>query len=274
VEVAPRDGSNLYSIYRLDANSKTLKRRRLDTTALTMVKVSSDGQRDNSRRYEFGDMTIPQFHFARASPDLWDRDPYQIDPKATARFLELFFAHSAPEVSMMFPQITFARWVEHESAKDHQECDVLFAVLTLGSTYAEHEFPSFAKLCAEKVRQRCSSIDGDFSIIMIQTRLLIASYHHLRGEDSLGWSLSGSALQMINIMRLNHEAGCSESLSSSSRPHYNFKCEQWIECRRRTFWAAFLVDVGTRETVFSILTELTQDSCILGSIWDFPVLYR
>lgn len=73
----------------------------------------------------------------------------------------------------------------------------LYAVLALGSTYAENKFSPFPKLCAERAKQAVSFVDDKFSIAVIQARLLLAACNHLIGKNTLGWDLSGSAREII-----------------------------------------------------------------------------
>jgi hypothetical protein len=103
---------------------------------------------------------------------------------------------------------------------------VLYAVLALGSTYAENKFSPFPKLCAERAKQAVSFVDDKFSIAVIQARLLLAACNHLIGKNTLGWDLSGSAKEIIRAMRLNSEEECGQDLDEHTRQYYNFSGEQ------------------------------------------------
>ncbi|KAI4850977.1 hypothetical protein E4T45_05269 [Aureobasidium sp. EXF-8846] len=221
---------------------QNMKRRKVDVVMPTIIENTYKCQLKHTKRPHPENVVAHRSRIVRADQGSWERDPYQIDSRATMRFLELFFAHAAHEVNMIYPQSAFTRWVEQDRDKSHQECIVLSAVLLMGSTFAEHEFPSLAKLCAERVKQACFHIDGHSSITMIQSRLLVANYYHLLGEDNLAWSFSGSAVRMISSMRLNCEEGCGKRLNDLARQDFDFTPEQWRECHRRTFWAAFLID--------------------------------
>ena len=150
---------------------------------------------------------------------------------------------------------------------------VLYAVLALGSIFAENEFSSFAKVCADRASQAVSIIDGKFSLAIVQARLLVAGYNHLIGRDSTGWDLSGSALRIISAMRLNSEEGCGEDLDEFTRRYFSFSREQLKECRRRTFWTAFLVDVSNLEASYRSHV-LTLNSDIMDSAEDCSAPYN
>ncbi|KAI4732150.1 hypothetical protein E4T49_00150 [Aureobasidium sp. EXF-10728] len=239
-QAAQQDVLNLPSTWTREKSPQSFKRRKSDGSA-----SSPDGperQRKDSKRVDLEDMVNPSPGPEKLEPSSWDQDPYFYDPEATMRFLELFFAQSAREVSIMFPRGAFTRWVRQCREKCQRECMVLYAVLAMGSIFAENEFSSFAKICADRAGQAVSRIDGKFSLSLVQARLLVAGYNHLVGRDSTGWDLSGSALRVISAMRLNSEEGCGEDLDEFTRRYFSFSREQLKECRRRTFWTAFLVD--------------------------------
>ncbi|KAK6004609.1 hypothetical protein QM012_008471 [Aureobasidium pullulans] len=239
-QAAQQDVLNLPPTWSCEKSPQSVKRRKSDGSASSVD--GAERQRKDSKRVDLEDMVNPSPRSEKLEPSSWDQDPYLYDPEATMRFLELFFAQSASEVSIMFPRNAFTRWVRQCREKCQRECMVLYAVLALGSVFAEPEFSSFAKICADRAGQAVSRIDGKFSLALVQARLLVAGYNHLIGKDSTGWDLSGSALRVISAMRLNSEEGCEEDLDEFTRRYYSFSREQLKECRRRTFWTAFLVD--------------------------------
>lgn len=250
---------------------QSVKRRKSDGSASSLD--GAERQRKDSKRVDLDDVMNPVPRSEKLEPSSWDQDPYLYDPEATMRFLELFFAQSAREVSIMFPRDAFTRWVRQCREKCQRECMVLYAVLALGSIFAQNEFSSFAKICVDRAGQAVSRIDGKFSLTLIQARLLVAGYNHLIGKDSTGWDLSGSALRVISAMRLNNEEGCGEDLDEFTRRYYSFSSEQLRECRRRTFWTAFLVDVSMHETSKRVCS-LTLSSDIMASVEDYFALYN
>ena len=246
-QAAQQDVLNLPPTWSREKSPQSVKRRKSDGSASSLD--GAERQRKDSKRVDLEDMVNPSPRPEKLDPSSWDQDPYLYDPEATMRFLELFFAQSAREVSIMFPRNAFTRWVRQCREKCQRECMVLYAVLALGSIFAENEFSSFAKICADRAGQAVSRIDGKFSVALVQARLLVAGYNHLIGKDSAGWDLSGSALRVISAMRLNSEEGCGEDLDEFTRRYYSFSREQLRECRRRTFWTAFLVDVSLHDTL-------------------------
>lgn len=268
-----QDVSNLPPTWTRDRSAHRVKGYKLCVSVSSLGGAAIERKGKDSKMVDLEDMINhhPQFEEVYLSSSSWDEDPYLNDPDATMHFLEVFFAQSAHEVSIMFPRRAFARWVRQWREKRRRECMVLYAILALGSIYADNRFSAFAKLCVERAAQAVCFIDGKFSMAVIQARLLVAAYKHLIGEDSASWELSGSALGIIRAMRLNSEEGCGEHLDDATRRYYNFSREQLKECRRRTFWTAFLVDVST--VVNSCELILTSTSDIKVSAEGFSVPY-
>jgi len=274
-QAAQQDVLNLPPTWNREESPQSVKRRRSDVSADSLRGADIERQRKDSKRVDLEDMIHPPSRelSEKLAPSSWDQDPYLYDPEATMRFVELFFAQSAREVSIMFPRGAFTRWVRQCRDKCQRECMVLYAVLALGSIFAENEFVSFAKICVDRASQAVSMIDGKFSLAIVQARLLVAGYNHLIGRDSTGWDLSGSALRIISAMRLNSEDGCGEDLDEFTRRYFSFSREQLKECRRRTFWTAFLVDVSPQRN-FDHTPVLTLNSVIMASAEGCSVPYN
>jgi hypothetical protein len=95
-----------------------------------------------------------ELYFSSSS---WDDDPYLNYLEATMHFLEVFFAQSAHEVSMMFPRRAFTPWVRQYHEKRRRDCTVLYGILAMGSIYTDNRSSAFARLCAEGASQAVSS---------------------------------------------------------------------------------------------------------------------
>ena len=223
------------------------KRRRSELSPVSISPTSERARKDSKRTFtDEEDMPTVEFDLLKSDVMAQCEDPFELEPDGTMLFLDLFFAQSAREVHLMFPRHAFSRWVKTCNGKCQRECMVLYAVLALGSVFGKQEFSSFAKLCVERATRAAASFYGRFSMALVQTRLLLGAYSQLKGKDGLSSDYNGSALRAIGAMRLNTEEGCGDDLDEYARPYYSFTQEQLRECRRRTFWAAFLMDVGIR----------------------------
>jgi len=244
--VAQQESAFLEPSIRTVSPSNEFKRRKSPEPIPAKPKLDYERQRKDSKRPfldECEQEPNPTPSGESGTTTQYD-DPYQFEPDGTMLFLNLFFAQSAREVHMLFPRESFTRWVRTCETKCQSECMVLNAVLALGSAFSRNEFTSFARLCLDRATQAAANLYGQFSIALIQTRLLLATCSHLRGEDSLTWEYSGSALRAVSALGLNVEEGLGGVLSDSARPQFGFTREQSRECKRRTFWTAFLMDVS------------------------------
>jgi hypothetical protein len=171
-------------------------------------------------------------------------DPYLVNPKATLCFLELFFRRSAGGLSMLFPETSFTRWVQTSPQKHQDECFVLYVILGLGSLSATTGFGCFAEHCTESLRKKTARLDGNFGVAAMHARLLLAHYHYALGNENMGWELSRCTLTAMNVTRLSCEQGSQGVVTIPAQQLYGLSQAQLVECQRRLFWAAFLLDVG------------------------------
>lgn len=229
----------------MDSPGSEPKRRKSDDSSSTHIVPILERPRKDSKRVnaDEDDLPSPIHHVSKVDVMAQAEDPYQLEPEGTMLFLDLFFSQSAREARMLFPRRAFTRWVRNCNSKSQRECMVLYSVLALGSAFSNNQYSTFAKICIDRATQAAAGMYGRFSTALVQARLLLGAYNHLKGKDGLAWDYNGSALRVIGAMRLNTEEGCGEELDEYRRS-FNFTREQLRECRRRTFWAGFLMDVS------------------------------
>lgn len=173
----------------------------------------------------------------------FEDDPFAIDPDLTIHLLELYFTHVNNATYCMFPRVTFMNWLTTSREKCQNERMVLYALLAMGSVFAGQEYVSIGKRCADLAMEGSTGKIGRFSLALVQVRLLLALYSFAKGNEGAAWDYCGLAIRAISALRLNHEEGC-EIDRSRKTPiiEYGLTREQGTECRRRTFWAGFLMD--------------------------------
>lgn len=176
----------------------------------------------------------------------WEDDPYELEPDTTLHLLELYFTHVNAATYCMFPRAAFMHWVRNYTDKCQNERMLLYAVLAMGSVFADDALSAFAKHCADIATKAVERKHGRFSIQLIQSRLILGLYSFARGREGSAWDHCGSGLRAISGLRLNCEEGCVDDADKgpNSRREFGFDREQLIECKRRTFWAGFLMDVS------------------------------
>lgn len=184
----------------------------------------------------------------------WEEDPYTIDPRTTLYLLDLYFAHINNSTYCMFPRRHFLDWVEHGPQKCQNERLVLYAVLAVASVFAGDELSGVGRRCACIVKDALPSQSGRPCLTVAQAQMLLALYQFSKGANELAWANSGLALRTTAYLHLNTERGClnDQQAKESQRVEFALSGEQLTECKRRTFWSAFLMDrfCGASHCVF------------------------
>ena len=183
-------------------------------------------------------------------PLAWEHDPYAVEPETTLHLLDLYFAHVNGATYGMFPRRTFLEWVRTSTDKCQNERMTLYAMLAMGSVFAVDHLSGFGRRCAQIATDAVAAQVGRFNICAVQTRILAALYHYMKGSYSVAWDYAGGALRaaMGVDLRLNidHDLDSDrvkkEELYRRSRVEFCLSPEQLAECRRRTFWSCMLID--------------------------------
>ena len=177
----------------------------------------------------------------------WDvgKDPYLLDPHLTLQSVSSCLMSYNSFFSEVFPPKAFLHWVQTSASKKREEIMVLYAMIAMGlqcTDKAENESKStlFFGIAKESL-ERNATIS---SVHLVQARLLISEYLTATGDANGGIDFIGSATSAALNQRLNIER--EEQLSSGDRDlgTYGLNHHAWAECRRRTFWFAFLLDVS------------------------------
>lgn len=143
-------------------------------------------------------------------------------------------------------------WLRTRPQKCQNERVVLYAMLAVGSIFAEDTYSAIGKQCASIVTDALQSRQGRFGMCIIQARLLLGLYNFARGANELGWDQIGSGINAATYLAYQTEQGCAKEDSERTR-EFGFTNEQLIECKRRTLWSAFLMDryCGGKSTVIN-----------------------
>lgn len=168
----------------------------------------------------------------------WNTDPFEVDANATMRLLDMFYAQHMTMNNRIYPRSTFERWIRDCRSKSQDELMLLYSLLALGSAFGKDE-GTFGTVCAERAGKAVAAKFGRFSLPLIQSRLFLGVYHHAQGRNDLFWEYGGAMLRALSAENLNTEEGCVQQSSSSM---FGLNEEQFKECKRRTFWAAFVLD--------------------------------
>ena len=173
----------------------------------------------------------------------WTIDPYLSNPEATLRLIDVFFAEEY--CCFLFPPSTFRRWVVQCRDKTAEELMVLYSLLAISSTLIA-ENTSFSKICNERAVDAVAKNFVLFSLGLIQSRLFLSTLFLAKGQENVYWEYSGAMLRALSAAQLNTEDGCRVRGDGSGRNLFDLTDAQLTECKRRTFWAAFMTDVSFR----------------------------
>lgn len=177
--------------------------------------------------------SLPLFH--------WDKDPYEVDPTLTLHYLGLFFVEVNNPSFRLLPHRMFINWVQKCRDKSKWDKMLLYSLMALGSTF----LPSHAKIVhqhnfVEIVEDAANQSQGIFNLQVVQSRLSIARLHLAIGNGNQIWDAIGSATRAAVAMGLYNE----ETVADVNEADHVYWLDHAMvaECRRRTFWTAYMMN--------------------------------
>jgi Fungal specific transcription factor domain len=121
-------------------------------------------------------------------------------------------------------------------------------MLAMGSIFAPpEENKANSKLFVKIARHAVDKNFGNFSLQLVQSRLLMGLLHFALGESTRAWDYCGSALRAACALNFNTEAGV-DDLTDDQIPEYGLSRDALIECQRRTMWSAYIMDVSLKQS--------------------------
>lgn len=174
----------------------------------------------------------------------WGANPYQVDPVVTMHYMETYFLHINAATYRIFPRKHFLHWVKNETAKSPNDLMLIYTMLAMGSIFSgrnerNHEGPLFSKIA----RYAEEKNHGNYSLQLVQSRLLLAFYHFSTGDTHKAWDYGGMGFRVASGLKLNLEEGATDIIENEIM-EYGLNRHALAECRRRTFWSAYMMDVS------------------------------
>jgi hypothetical protein len=207
----------------------------------------------------------PARHYSPIADTLgWDVDPFEAMPDMTEHYLGHYFTNINTTSYCMYPRERFLEWVRRDREKTQAEKMLLYAMLAHGSVFsgkAAKTGNTKPKFFENIAREAMSKHARAFSLPMVQTRLILALLHHALGNGFRAWDYCGMAIRAACGMKLNVEKGL-HCITAGERPDFGFDRPTLIECRRRTFWSAYIMDRYSG-FVTGHLCMLQNGNCIL-----------
>lgn len=175
----------------------------------------------------------------------WGNDPYEVDADITMHYIETYFVHINAATYRIFPRQLFLRWLKGKTTKSPDDLMILYTMLAMGSVFSfraerKHEGSLFSKIARYAVEKN----HGNYSIQLVQSRLLLAFYHFAAGESHKAWDYGGMGFRVASGLKLNLEEGVTD-IRDDDVMDYGLNRHALAECRRRTFWSAYMMDVSS-----------------------------
>ena len=177
----------------------------------------------------------------------WNNDPYEVDSALVLHYMNLYFVHINPATYSIFPEEAFMRWLHSSRTKSTNEKMVIYAMLAMSSLFSTREERGVeGNHFARRAEYAIEKSHGVFTLQLVQSRMLLSLYHSAVGNASLAFDLGGNALRAVAALKLNFEDGISKT---DEILEFGLNKHGLIECRRRTYWASFIMDVSICSTL-------------------------
>jgi hypothetical protein len=174
----------------------------------------------------------------------WRADPYGIDPELATHYIEAYFTFINDRLYYMFPRRRFLLWLRSCHTKSLDDNMLLYSMMTLGSVFSDRPDRMTAlKRYSRTARYALEHNQHRLSLQLAQSRIIMSLWYYAIGALVKSWDAAGAAVRTVCGLRYNVEMG-GVIVEQSQQCEYGLHPQALIECRRRTFWTAFLMDVG------------------------------
>ncbi|KAI9933232.1 hypothetical protein MW887_007705 [Aspergillus wentii] len=172
----------------------------------------------------------------------WNTDPYEADPESTMHYIESYFTHVNGGLHYMFPKGRFFLWLKSCQTKSLSDKMLLYWMMTLGTVFSHRPDRLMAlKRYSRTARYAVEHYHHGPSLQLAQSRLIMSLWYYAIGAPVECWDSVGAAVRTVCGLRYNVELG-GVFVEPTRVCEYGLHPQALIECRRRTFWVAFLMD--------------------------------
>ena len=185
----------------------------------------------------------------------WGVDPYDVDPTATLYLVGLYFYHRASGPYMFLPEAQFLDWIRNCTTKNEDDRMALYAFMALGAMFSEApHLKAAADHLGRIATQAESDRSGSHTLQLAHTRTTLLLYYFSRSDWGKAYEYTGSAIMACKALRYHEEDSVRQIDENATTHEYGLSSIQLIECRRRTFWVIYMVDVSTSSTLKTSIT--------------------
>lgn len=174
----------------------------------------------------------------------WPADPFETHPGLVLHLMNLYFDHVNSAFYQIFPRTPFFDWLQTYKHKSEDDLMLIYVMLTAASNFSKRsDRKTFSK---ELTRISSYALDhrrNHYTIQLVQSRLIYALHLSASNKTVESWDLEGAAIRAAIGLRLNLERSA-DDVRQNTLTEFALGRDGYLECRRRTFWAVYLADVG------------------------------
>ncbi|KAL2811358.1 hypothetical protein BJX63DRAFT_422465 [Aspergillus granulosus] len=172
----------------------------------------------------------------------WRTNPYGVDPELATHYIEAYFTFINDRLYYMFPRRRFLLWLRSCQTKSLDDNMLLYSMMALGSIFSDRPDRMTAlKKYSRTARYALDHNQHSLSLQLAQSRIIMSLWYYAVGALVKSWDAAGAAVRTVCGLRYNVEMG-GVIIEQSQECEYGLHPQALIECRRRTFWTAFLMD--------------------------------
>ncbi|KAI1624339.1 fungal-specific transcription factor domain-containing protein [Exophiala viscosa] len=172
----------------------------------------------------------------------WHIDPVELDRGLTVHYVRKYLSHVDAATYWTLPRQAFLGWVTESASKSSTDKMLLYAMMAMGTVFARRPDADTHRSLFTGFAEEAIARNADtFSLQLLQTRLILALLAFSQGQYNKAWDLCGSAVRTGFGLKYNTEEGV-RTILPHERLDFHFDYETLVECRRRTFWSAYIMD--------------------------------
>lgn len=174
----------------------------------------------------------------------WEVDPYEDDPELTTHFVEVYLTHVNESIYHMLPRGSFLLWLKSCREKSLNDKMLLYCMLAMGGIFSKRTDKMATLMRYSRVARHALEQNKDtLTMQLAQGRIIMSLWYYTIGALLKSWNCIGAAVRTVCGLGYNIESG-SVTVDKHYPCEYGLHPQALVECRRRTFWVAYLMDVS------------------------------
>lgn len=195
----------------------------------------------------------------------WSIDPYEGDPEMAVHYIESFFTNVNDSLYHIFPHARFILWVKSGQTKSAKDKMLLYSMMALGSIFSDRSDRAAALMQYSRIAHfAIQNSQHTLSLQLAQSHLIMSLWYYATGSMGGCWDSIGAAGRVVSGLRYNLESG-GIVIDQNQICDYGMHPQALMECRRRTYWASYILDVGfdlTLRTLFYLSNNVQRLSTL------------